>query len=112
MWGRVGGDREFPCLPHPTPNTDKSLVPAGPGQEGRTKAGQRLHSSSYDPFTLVSNLWWKREGKRNTESWGGLVGGLPKQARVAGSKLVILELVMVLVWNEQAPGSESYTWTK
>lgn len=57
MWGRVGGDREFPCLPHPTPNTDKSLVPAGPGQEGRTKAGQRLHSSSYDPFTLVSNLW-------------------------------------------------------
>lgn len=31
------------CLP-PTPNTDQSLVLAEPGQEGRTRPGQRLQS--------------------------------------------------------------------
>lgn len=59
----------------------KSLVPAGPGQEGRTKAGQRLQFQQLGTLHLGEQPVVKWEGKRNTESWGGLARGLPEQAR-------------------------------
>lgn len=69
----VGEDREFPCLPHPTPNTDKSLVPVGPGQEGRTNAGQRLQFQQLRPLHLGEQPVVKtgRKEKHRKLGWAG-----------------------------------------
>lgn len=77
MLGGVGGDRELPCLPHLTPNTDKSLVPAGPGQEGRTKAGQRLPFQQLRPLHLgeqpVEKTGRKEKQKAGVGCWVGFL---------------------------------------
>lgn len=83
-----------PCLPHPTPNTDKSLVPAGPGQEGRTKAGHRLQFQQLRALHLGEQPVVKMGRKEKHRKLGWAVGESPEQARVAGSMLVTLELVM------------------
>lgn len=107
MWGRVGGDREFPCLPHPTPNTDKSLVPAGPGQEGRTKAGQHLQFQQLRALHLgeqpVVNTG--RKQKHRKLGWAG--GRVPRASEGGSSKLVILGLIIVLMWRERGPGQRA-----
>lgn len=61
----------------------KVLVWLGQEQQGETRPGQRLWSQLTGPFTLVSNLWWKREGKKKHKRrhWGGLASGHPEQAR-------------------------------
>lgn len=44
LWGVGVVGMGHQCLPPATPNTDQSLVLAGPGQEGRMRPGQRLQS--------------------------------------------------------------------
>lgn len=85
---------------HPTPNTDKSLVPAGPGQEGRTKAGQHLQFQQLRALHLgeqpVVNTG--RKEKHRKLGWAGR--RVPQASEGSSSKLVILGLITVPMWSE------------
>lgn len=78
----------------------------GQGKRGEGGQASVFDPSGYEPFTLVSNLWWERGG-REKHSWGGLVGGHPEQARAAVVSLVVLGLVTgptqtVSPWGQKA----------
>lgn len=82
------------------------------GKKGGRGQASVFSPSSYEPFTLVSNLWWEWEGKKNIESWGGVgwqAGRHPEQARVTAMRLVILGLVMEPMCREPGPLGQKAT---